>query len=146
MADMNGLIRNPLILGGAAVLVIAAAVGGYFLGTSHSTAPQATATAAAGTTASAAPVATDVCGATLALVQAYGITTSASTLVSNDATKTGTGNSVNCSVKDGATTYTVTVEQVCSDMTKSACLQIDKVADSTGATDFQRTQFLEPTP
>lgn len=147
MAEKNSLIRSPVVLIGVVVVVIAAAAaGGYFLGTDHSMGPgTTTSSTASGTTASTA-VPAGVCGATLARVRAFGITTPTATLTSTDATKTDTPNRVTCSVKDGSTTYTVAVDQLCDDMSKNACLQLYKVTDSTGAVDFQRTHFLKPTP
>lgn len=139
MADMNALMRSPVVLGGAAVVVVAAALaGGYFLGRGGS--GGGTATSAAGQVAANR----SVCQATLARVNDFGIIDPGATLTSDEATATGTPNRVVCSAKAGATTYTITVDSPCGDMSDPRCLQLFNVTDSSGATLYRRTKFLDP--
>jgi len=139
MADLNALIRNPVVLGGAAVVVVAAALaGGYFLGRGGS--------GGTGVSTSGGQVAANrsVCQATLARVNDFGIIESGATLTSDEATTTDTPNRVVCTAKAGATTYTITVDSPCGDMNDARCLQLFTVTDSSGATLFRRTKFLDP--
>ena len=137
MADMNSVVRNPIVLGGAAVLVVAAAVGGYFLGANKTGGSMlgGTKTAAVG----------GVCGATLSRASNIGLIDSTATLASADATATDTKGREVCTAKAGATTYTLTVDVLCDDMSQGKCLNLYKVTDSAGATLYQRTKFLDPT-
>lgn len=138
MADMNALMRNPMVLGGAAVVVVAAALaGGYFLGRGGSGGTGAT---------SGGQVAANrsVCQATLARVNDFGIVEAGATLSSDEAATTDTPNRVVCTAKAGATTYTITVDSPCGDMSDARCLQLYTVTDSNGATLFRRTKFLDP--
>lgn len=136
MADMNALIRNPLVLGGVAVVVIAVGVGGYFLGTRHPDAPK---------TAEQAAADRGVCEATLDRVRNFGILLPTAKLASDDATKTDTDKRVTCSATSDGTSYTIAVDVLCDNMGDEKCLQLFKVTDSTGKTLFQRTKFLDPT-
>lgn len=136
MADMNGVMRSPIVLGGAAVLVVAAAVGGYFLGTHKSGGGSgSTQTAAVG----------GVCGATLSRAANIGIVDSTAKLTASEATTTDTKGREVCTAKSGDVTYTMTVDVLCDDMSKGKCLNLYKVTDSAGATLYQRTKFLDPT-
>ena len=141
MADINALIRNPIVLGGAAVVVVAGAlVGGYFLGRGGGSGGSP----AAGTTAGQEVANRSVCQASLARVSDFGIVEPGATLASDEATTTNTPNRVVCTAKSGATTYTITVDSPCSDMKDPRCLQLYNVTDSSGATLFRRTKFLDP--
>lgn len=134
MADENGLMRNPIVLGGAAVLVIAAAVGGYFLGT-HNFGGAGTETASVG----------GVCGAALSRASNIGVISTDAKLSSADATDTDTKDRKVCTAKSGGTSYTMTVDVLCDDMSQGKCLNLYKITDSAGATLYQRTKFLDPT-
>jgi PDZ domain-containing secreted protein len=141
MADMNALVRSPIVLGGAVVLVIGAAAGGYFLGRGGST----------GSTSShastqAALAARGVCQATLDRTKAYGILGEGANLTSTDATNTDTAKRVVCNASAAGTGVTITVDVPCDDMSDAKCLKLYKVTDAKGALLFQRTKFLKPTP
>lgn len=141
MADINALIRNPIVLGGAAVVVVAGAlVGGYFLGRGSETGGhKATTTAAGQVTANSS-----VCEATLARIVTYGIVAPGATLASDEAETTKTPNRVTCTAKSGGKTYTVTVDSSCSNMKDPRCLHLYRVTDSDGTVLFRRTHFLKP--
>jgi hypothetical protein len=138
MADMNALIRSPLVVGAGAVVVIGAAVaGGYFLGSKKPGGANASPAAMAAADRS-------VCEATLARAQAYGIFDTTAQVTSKDASTTDVKNRMTCSAQSGETTYTITVDVPCNDMGDPRCLKLYKITDSSGATLFRRTKFLDP--
>jgi hypothetical protein len=140
MADMNTLVRNPLVLGGAALAVVVVAVAaGYFLGHGGSGGSAGT---SAGTEVAAAP---GVCQAVLTRVQDYGITDAKATLASTEPTSTDTKGRFVCNAQDEGVTYTITVDVLCEDVKSEKCLSLYHISNSAGATLFQRTKFLDPT-
>jgi hypothetical protein len=142
MADLNALVRNPIVLGGAAVLVIAGvAAGGYFLGRGSNGGSSGT-----HATTQAALAARGVCEATLDRTKAYGILDSSASLTSDDATDTDTAKRVVCKASAGGTGVTITVDVPCDNMGDAKCLKLYKVTDAKGTLLFQRTKFLTPTP
>jgi len=139
MADMNALVRNPIVLGGAAVLVIAVAAGGYFLGrgsSGGSSAPKS---------AQEALAARGVCEATLARVEDYGILRAGASLTSKDATDTDTAKRVICKASSDGTAVTITVDVPCDNMADEKCLKLFKITNASGTLLYQRTKFLDPT-
>ena len=128
MAETNSPIRNPLVLAVVAVVIIGAAAGGYFLWMKG---------AAPKMTADGKPM-PSLCEAALSRVTAYGLVESDARLVSTGATKTGTENRMLCQAKSGETTYTMTVDVACDDLSKDKCLTLDSVTDSMGNSLYRR--------
>ena len=133
MAETNSLIRNPLVLAGVAVVVIGAAVGGYFLWMKPS-APKMT--------ADGKPI-PSLCEAALARVTAYGLVESDARLVSTVPSKTETANRMLCQAKSGETTYAMSVDVACDDLSKDKCLKLYSVTDSAGNSLFQRHNMFQ---
>lgn len=132
--------RNPIVLGGAAVVIIGAIVGAYFLG---SAGPRhaATTAAAGGAQTHEALAARNICQAALDRVREIGVVEPDATLVSDDATDTGVKDRVLCNVKGGGLTYKVTVQQMCSDMADAKCIALWNVTDSAGTVDYQHRDY-----
>lgn len=139
MADMNALVRNPIVLGGAVVLVIAVAAGGYFLGRGSSGGSSAP------NSAQEALAARGVCEATLARVKDYGILSTGASLTSKDATDTDTAKRVICKASSDGTAVTITVDVPCDNMADDKCLKLFKITNASGTLLYQRTKFLDPT-
>ncbi|MDE2463569.1 MAG: hypothetical protein KGO02_07645 [Alphaproteobacteria bacterium] len=136
----SDLMRNPLVLVGIAVVLIAAVVGAYFLGRSGT----GSSGSGGGTqTAQNAPVG-GVCGVTLERLKAYGVVEADTVLISKDATSTATKDRVACSAKSGAVTYKAEVDERCSNLSDFRCLRVWNVTDSNGKTLFQHRGFLPP--
>lgn len=141
----NDPLRNPLVLGGAAVVIIGAIAGAYFLGHSGSRGSAPGAVVADSSGRSAAELsARGVCEATLDRAREFGVLDGTASLTSSDPTQTSTQNRVVCNAKSGDGTVKMTVDQLCSDMGNLKCLDIFNITDSTGRVLYQHRDFLPP--
>ncbi len=121
------LIRNPLVLGGAAAVIAAAAVGGYFL--FKPGAPKLD--------AHGKPI-PSLCEAALVRAVDYGVVEGDTKLSSTEATASQTGNRMICKAKLGGEDYALTVDVACDDMSNDKCLKLYSVTDAAGNSLFQR--------
>lgn len=127
MADLKSLIRNPFVLGGAAVVIAGMAAGGYFL----------LKPAAPKFDASGKPI-PSLCEATLTRVTDYGLIEAGAKLVSTEPTKTATKTRMICQAKSGTTVYSMTVDVACDDVSDFKCLSLHSVTDSAGQSLYRR--------
>jgi len=129
MADIEKtpLIRNPLVLGGVAIVIVAAAVGGYFL----------LKPAAPKLDAHGKPI-PSLCAATLARAVEYGLVESDTKLASADAGATAAKSRMICKARLGSEAYTLTVDVACDNVSDEKCLKLYSVTDTTGNSLFQR--------
>ncbi|MDE3115478.1 MAG: hypothetical protein KGL26_07750 [Pseudomonadota bacterium] len=123
----TSLIRNPLVLGGAAVVVVALAAGGYFL----------LKPAAPKLDAHGKPI-PSLCEATLTRAVDYGVVEGNAKLASTEAAATQTKNRMVCKAKLGSAGYTLTADVACDDVSDEKCLKLYSVTDAAGNSLFQR--------
>ncbi len=118
--------RNAAILGGAFVVAMAVAGGGYYW--------TATNNASSGRGVSLAD--SDVCALTVDRARDYGVLPQDAKKLDTKTVDTANPNRITCGAKSAEASYALTADVVCDDAKKAECLVLQKVTHENGTSLF----------